>query len=169
MRTLRPTLLVLSLSAALLSACGGGDEGVVVEEKDPEPSGQAATLTVSSASDTALNGVYSTSNINTNNVTKVNPIGSDPETCRFKFDGPTQVGTTRIMGGDIRYLPGTNNLQVAFIAINGVEFTLNGSAGARVDRAGNDIDFTGAVLTGTQGSITLTGSVPMRPDRPEGC
>lgn len=169
MRTLRPSLLALSLCAALLSACGGGDEGAVVEEMDPEPSGQPATLTVSSASNAALNGVYSTTNINTNNVTKVNPIGGDPETCRFRFDGPTQAGTARVMGGDIRYIPGTNNLQVAFVAINGVEFTLNGSAGAAVDRAGDEIDFTGAVLTGTQGSITLTGSVPMRPDRPEGC
>lgn len=172
MRTLHPSLLALTLCTALLSACGGGDEGAIVEERDPEPSGEPATLTVASADDAALNGVYSTTNINTNNVTKVNPIGADPETCRFKFDGPRQAGTNRVMGGDIRYIPGTNNLQVAFIAINGIEFRLDGSAGAQVDRPNDEIDFAGAVLTSTQGTgdtITLSGSVPMRPNRPEGC
>ncbi|HYE40464.1 MAG TPA: hypothetical protein VEB23_11055 [Ramlibacter sp.] len=171
MRNVKLALVALSL-AALLAACGGGDEGVVVEEKDPSPSGQEASITVLAADDADLNGIYSTDDINLNNVTKVNPIGGDPETCRFKFDGPEQAGSGRIMGGDIRYIPGTENLHSAFIAINGVEFELQGTTGVRVDRANDEVDFTAAVLTSTQGSgdeITLTGSIPMRPDRPEGC
>lgn len=172
MRNLKSSVLALSL-CALLAACGGGDEGVVVDEKDPSPSGEAATVTVLAATDADLNGIYSTSNINLNNVTKVNPIGGTPETCRFKFDGPEQAGgTDRVMGGDIRYIPGTENLHSTFIAINGIEFTLQGTLGGRVDRANDEIDFAGAVLTSTQGTgdeITLTGSIPMLPNRPEGC
>jgi hypothetical protein len=143
-RTIKPALAALSLSV-LLAACGGGDEGVVVDAKDPSPSGQSASITV---------------------------IGGDPETCRFKFDGPEASSPRRVMGGDIRYIPGTENLHSAFVAINGVEFELQGTTGVRVDRANDEVDFTAAVLTSTQGSgdeITLTGSIPMRPDRPEGC
>jgi hypothetical protein len=172
MRNLTSSILVLSVSAALLSACGGGDEGIIVDERDPEPSGRSATLTVTAAGDAALNGIYTSSNVNLNNVTKVNPIGSDPETCRFKFSGPQNATTSRIMGGDVRYIPGTETLQTTFVAINGVEFRLIGTTGARVDRAGNEIDYTGAVLTSTQGTgqtITLSGSIPMLENRPGGC
>lgn len=160
------------LLVALLSACGGSDEGAIVEDEDPSPSGRSATVAVSAADDAILNGVYSTTNIALNNVTKVNPIGGDPETCRFRFSGPQQAGTTRIMGGDIRYIPGANTVRTTFVAIDGIEFRLEGSTGASVDRANDEVDYTGAVLTSTQGTgrrITLTGSIPMLPNRPEGC
>lgn len=172
MRKLNASILVLSLSAALLSACGGSDEGAIVEDDDPEPSTIAASVTVTAAGDPALNGIYATDGIYLNNVTKVNPVGGDPETCRFKFTGPRNATTGRVMGGDIRYIPGTNSLHVTFIDINSVEFRLDGTTGASVDRANNEIDFTGAVLVSTQAtgqSITLTGSIPMLPNRPEGC
>lgn len=172
MRKLNASLLMLSLSAALLSACGGSDEGAIVEEDDPEPSTIAASVTVTAAGDPALNGIYATNGIYLNNVTKVNPFGGERETCRFKFTGPRNATTGRVMGGDIRYVPGANDLFVTFIDINSVEFKMDGSTGATVDRANNEIDFAGAVLTSTQGtgqSITLTGSIPMLPNRPEGC
>lgn len=172
MRNLKHPLLAVAV-VVLLAACGGGsDEGVIVDEDDPEPSDISATVTVASASDIGLNGIYATDGIFLNNVTKVNPIGSDPETCRFKFAGPTNALTGRIMGGDIRYRPDTDDLYVSWIAIDGVEFRLEGSTGARVDRASDEIDFAGAVLTKEDGSgdtIALTGSIPMLPNRPGGC
>ena len=157
--------------AVLLSACGGGDEGVIVDEREPTPSGASATLTVSAATDVLLNGVYTTNNVSLNNVTKVNPIGGDPETCRFRFSGLLQAGSTRQMDGDIRYIPGNPEVRLTFMSIAGNNFTLAGTAGASVDRTNNRVNYTGAVLTSqaTGRSITVTGSIPMIGNRPEGC
>jgi hypothetical protein len=159
--------------SVLLAACGGGDEGIIVEQHDPSPSGLAATITASAATDANLNGVYSSTNLNLNNVTKVNPIGGDPETCRFRFNGLMQAGSTRMMDGDVRYIPGNPELRTTVISIAAVEFRLLGSAGAAVDRTNNRVNFTGATFTatapGSSATITLTGAIPMRGDRPEGC
>ena len=171
MKALLATTTAVAFSV-LLAACGGGDEGVIVEEHDPSPSGQAASLTVAAATDATLNGVYASTNLNLNNVTKVNPIGGDPETCRFKFNGLTQTGGARMMDGDVRYIPGNPELRTTVVSIATVEFRLLGSAGAAVDRTNNRVNFTGATFTATSGSgatIMLTGALPMRPDRPEGC
>jgi hypothetical protein len=171
MKALLSTTTAVAL-ALLLAACGGGDEGVIVEEHEPSPSGLAASLTATAASDVSLNGVYASSNLSLNNVTKVNPIGGDPETCRFRFSGLAQAGTTRMMDGDVRYIPGNPELRTTVISIATLEYRLLGSAGAAVDRANNSVNFTGAVFTSTSGSgqtLTLTGSLPMRGDRPEGC
>lgn len=171
MRVLPSSALALSL-AVLLAACGGDDEGVVVDERDPSSSGRAASVTVTAAGTASLNGIYASTDIFLNNVTKVNPIGGDPETCRFRFDRLRQQGTTRNMNGDIRYIPGSPEVRTTFVAIDSVEFRLQGTAGASVDRANNRVVYTNAVLTSTQGTgqtITLTGAIPMLPDRPEGC
>ena len=170
--TLRYSVLAFGL-AGLLSACGGGDEGIVVENKEPTPTGASASGTVAgaTAADTVLNGAYATSSINLNNVTKVNPIG-EHETCRFRFSGLQQVGSDRLMDGDLRYLPGTNAMDTTFVSIATVEFKLTGTAGAVVDKPNNQVVFTGAVLTSTQDtgrSITLTATIPIRGNRPEGC
>jgi hypothetical protein len=166
-----PILAVLS-TAVLLAACGGGDEGAIVTEKNTEPTGTSASVTVSAAGDPALNGLYTTNSIWLNNVTKVNPIGGDPETCRFRFSNLPQQGSTRMMDGDIRYIPGTNELRTTFVTIDTIEFRLQGTAGATVDRTNNRVVYTNAVLTSTQGTgrtITLTGAIPMLGNRPEGC
>jgi hypothetical protein len=158
--------------ALVLSACGGGDEGIIVEQKEPSASGIAATMTVSGSTNTVLNGTYSSSNIFLNNVTKVNPLGGEPETCRFRFAGLAQQGSSRVMDGDIRYIPGTNELRTTVVSINTIEFSLQGTTRAAIDRANNRVVYSGAVLTSTQGTgqtITLTGAIPMRGDRPEGC
>jgi hypothetical protein len=160
--------------AALLTACGGSDEGIVVEEKDPTPSGLAATATLSNATgaDVVLNGIYATSDVLLNNVTKVNPPGDDPETCRFEFQGLVQAGSNRQLMGDVRYLPGTESLQQTFLGVEGTEFGLVGTTGGAVDRTNGRVTFTGAVFTSIQGTgrtITVNGVIPMRPDRPEGC
>lgn len=164
--------------ALVLTACGGGDEGIFVENENPSASGLSATMTVSGSAATALNGAYTTSNIFLNNVTKVDPV-DEPETCRMRFSTlPLATNPQQVMDGDIRYLPGTNAVRTAFVSINAIGFTIVGEtdpAGARgmtVDRANNRIVFTGAVFTSTGAtgqSITLTGAIPMRGNRPEGC
>ena len=173
MRILFSTTTAVALAAAvLLAACGGSDEGIIVDEHEPSATGANATVTIAGATDPSLNGVYSTSNIFLNNVTKVNPIGGDPETCRFRFSGLKQVGSTRTMDGDIRYIPGNAEVRTTVISIDTVEFRLVGSTGAAVDRANDRVNYAGAVLSSTQnttGTLTLTGGIPIRGDRPEGC
>ena len=159
--------LALASAAVLLAACGGSGD-----DDDPAPTTRSGTLVVSSATDPSLNGTYTSSNVSLNEVDKVNPIGGEPEVCSFDFSGLQQTGGNRLMNGDIRYIPGNNDLRVTFVAINGVEFRLQGTTNAVVDRGSNEIDYNNAVLTSTQGTgatITLNGSVPMMGDRPEGC
>jgi hypothetical protein len=53
-----------------------------------------------------------------------------------------------------------------------VEFSSRDAANATVNVANNKVDFSGKVLpasTAVASTITLTGSVPMRGNRPEGC
>ena len=177
MKTALRTLVPILLATSLLAACGGGDdEGFVVEEKDPSPSGQPASMTVAGATgpEATYNGAYSTTDIYLSDVVKVNPIGGSPETCRFRFSNLPQVtNAARGMTGDIRYIPGSAELNVAFISIDGTEFSIEGTTNAvSVNRATNRVAFTLARLASTQGtgrSIQLTGEIPMRGDRPEGC
>jgi hypothetical protein len=166
----RYTVAALAL-AGLLSACGGGDIGIPDTNNDLRSSGASASVTVSAARDASLDGVYQTSDLFLNDVDKVNPIG-EHETCRFRFSGLQHTSDGKTMDGDIRYLPGTNAADTTFVSIDAVEFRLEGTTGAVVDRDNNRIVYTGAVLTSTQGTgdtITLTGAIPMRGDRPEGC
>ena len=148
----------------LLAGCGGGSGS-------PEPTPIGATLTVSAATSSGFNGVFTTSAINLADVVKVNPIGSEPEVCSFRFSGLGNFAGA-MMDGDIRYLPGTNALHVVFVSINGFEFSARDTTNASVDRANNRINFASKLLTASSGvasTITLAGSVPMRGNRPEGC
>ena len=162
-----PAAVLALAAAALLAACGGGGD-----DDDPFPTTRNGAVTVTSATDSQFNGVYASNTVSLNEVVKFNPIGGDPETCRFRFSGLQQAGANRLMDGDIRYIPGNNEVRTTFVSINGVEYRLQGTPGASVDRANDEIDYTGAVLTSTAGSgatITLTGSIPMLGGRPEGC
>lgn len=156
--------LVSLVALGLVPGCGGGSD-------DPEPTPIGATLAVTSATNAAFNGVYTTDTVALAAVEKINPIGSEPEVCSFRFSG-LRSPSGGAMDGDIRYLPGTNSLRVVFVSINGFEFVSREFANASVDRANNEIDFTGKVLTASTdvpSNITLTGSMPMRAGRPEGC
>lgn len=149
----------------LLAGCGGGAD-------DPDPTTFNATITVAGANDATLNGVYATGSINLSKVEKINPIGGDPEVCTFRFSGLQQVGNTRLMDGDIRYIPGTNELRVVFVSISGTEFNSRTATGGAVDKPNNEIDFNGKVLEASSGSgaaLSISGSIPMRTGRPEGC
>jgi hypothetical protein len=159
----RMRLLPVVALGLLLSACGGGSD-------DPEPTPISATLAVTGATNASFNGTYTTSTVSLAAVEKINPIGGEPEVCSFRFSGLSGPGG--MMDGDIRYIPGTNSLRVIFVAINTIEFRSNDTTNAAVDRPNNEVDLTGKVLTASTGvasTITVTGSVPMRGNRPEGC
>lgn len=147
----------------LLAGCGGGSG-------DPSPTPIGASLTVTAATSPSFNGVYTTSAINLAAVVKNRRINED-EACAFNFSGPATPGGATL-GGDIRYIPGNYAMYVMFVSINGFEFQSHGSANALVDLANNKVDFTGYTLTSSTGvasTITLTGSVPMIGNRPNGC
>lgn len=165
MKTIYKSLASSIALGVLLSACGGGSDS-------PEPTPLNASLTVSGASDVNLNGLYSTTALNLSAVEKNNPIGGDPEVCSFRFSGLQQAGSQRLMDGDIRYIPGTSELRVVFASISGVEFSSRSAANGAVDKPNNQVNFTAKPLTASSGNgaaITLTGSLPMRTGRPEGC
>lgn len=150
-------------SAAVLAACGGGSDA-------PDPTPVPATLTISNSTNAGFNGAYTTSTVSLGEVSKINPIGSEPEVCSFRFSGLR--GPAGEMSGDVRYLPGTNSLRVIFISINGVEFVSRDTTNAAVDRPNNEVDLGGKALAASSdvaSSITVTGSIPMRGNRPEGC
>jgi hypothetical protein len=159
----RKRLLPAVTLGLLLSGCGGGSD-------DPVVTPVSATLTVTVATNASLAGVYTTNTVSLAAVEKINPTGGEPEVCSFRFSGLMGPGGT--MDGDIRYLPGSTALRVIFVSINGIEFSSRDTTNAAVDRPNNEVDFTGKLLTASTGvasTITLTGSMPMRGNRPEGC
>ena len=168
MKSSIPSVLAALSAAVVLTACGGGG-GPIFVDKDPESSGRSGSVTVAGSATAARNGVYASNDVHLNEVEKVNPFGGDPELCRFRFGRLVQAGTQFVMNGDIRYQPGTNTVRVMFISINEVEYSLGNPVGT-VDRLNDEIDFAAAPLTSSTGeTITLTGSIPMRDNRPEGC
>lgn len=148
----------------LLSACGGGSG-------EPELTPIGATMTVTAATNAMFIGVYSTNTVSLAEVVKVDPFGDEPEVCSFRFSGPASA-SGQVMDGDIRYLPGTNALHVIFVSIAGFEFNARDSINATVDRSNDRIVLSEKVLTSSTGvasTITLTGNMPMRSGRPQGC
>ena len=165
---MKTTFLPIALvaSAALLAACGGGGN-----DDSPAPTAQSATATVSVATVTALNGIYSTGQVSLTGVEKTDPLNAGM-VCSFRFAGLQQAGSSRLMSGDIRYDPLSANLRTTFVTIDTVEYVLSGSAGAAVDRANNRVVYTNAVFTGsnsTGGALTLNATIPMRSPRPVDC
>lgn len=177
MKSIVRTAIPALFTAVLLAACGGGgdDQGPVTDQREPTSSGMSASMALSgaTAADAVFNGPYTTTDIWLNEVIKVNPVGGDPETCRFRFTRLVQTGSTRTMSGEIRYIPANPRLNVAFVSVDTVEFRIDGETPTvTVDRANNRIVFTAAHLISTQNtgrSIDLTGAIPMRQSRPEGC
>ncbi len=162
----RKLLIPAAALTLVLTACGGGGGGGL---SDLEPTTRAATVVVSNASNPSLNGTYTTTGISLSEVIKENQIGSTPELCRFRFFGLQGPGGV-FMDGNIRYRPGTFIIETMFTSIAAIEFSTADGTNTLVDRPNNEIDLNGKVFNpNTASSITVTGSIPMRLGRPEGC
>lgn len=162
-------ILSATFVAAVLSACGGGNGG------DLQATPVAATLTVTNATSPSFNGVYSTDAVQLTDVIKVDPIGSEPEVCSFKFSGPA-APNGQVMSGDIRYIPGTEQLHTVFISLGqggtSFEFRSDDPTNSGAQGTNNRVVFTNKVFNSSAGvasSITVSGIVPMRGGRPQGC
>ncbi len=101
-------------------------------------------------------------------------IGSYPEVCTFRFDGANRVGGSGQAFGDIRYRPDATSVYEAFFTFMDREF--------RADDGWSDVPWCAtprshppgqqSTLTATDGSgarVTVSGVIPMRPNRPSGC
>ena len=167
MNTLLKTVASGLAVAALLSACGGGNDD------DPTPSDRTGILTITDASVSGLDGVYGNGDLNLTDVEKRNPIGSEPEVCAFRFDGANRVLGQGSAGGDVRYQPGVSVVYQVFLTVNGREFSNNkDGTDTEVQRNRDRIEFNRKILTATDNSgvtLRVTGLVPMRGGRPAGC
>ena len=169
MKTLQllKTSTALADTSVLLFACGGGNDD------DPSPSNEPGVLAVSNATVDGLNGVYGNGAVNLTDVDKKNPIGSYPEVCTFRFDGANRVGGSGQAFGDIRYQPDATSVYEAFFTFMDREFRADdGWSDVAVVRDTDRIRLVNKTLTATDGSgarVTVSGVIPMRPNRPSGC
>ena len=170
----------LPLAAALgllLAACGGGLSVAVGDFDDDHPffgdaarpSGRSATLTVSAATDVAVDGVYRATDLR---LTPVRRTATQPARCMFAFQHLLQDAAAggRSMRGDLRYAADTGEVLVTSVLIEGFEYRADG--GAVLDRARNEVRYANVPFRSTRDpdrSLALSGSIPMVPDRPAGC
>lgn len=167
----------LAAAATLLSACGGAVSISLVFFDDDagdlglRRSGLASSLAVSGASDARVDGSYASSDTLLSEVQRFLPPG-EPSTCRFRFAGLLQAGGARDLEGEVRYLADRNELRGTFIAIDGLQFRMDGGAGVVLDRLANTVSYQGAVLpatAGDRGQVALTGTIPLPTARATGC
>ena len=156
-------------SALALTACGGSDD-----DGDLRPTNEPGVLKVTEASLPGLDGVYGNGRLNLSSVEKANPIGSEPERCKFKFDGADRLGSNGTAFGDIRYRTNANVLYEAFLTFNGIEFAISSGdgSGTSVVRDRDQVRFDNKLLTSTDGrraTLRVNGIVTMLGGRPSGC
>jgi hypothetical protein len=154
-----------AILALVLTACGGGNSS------DLELTPVGATITVANSTSPTFNGVYTTDTISLTDVQRIDPIGSQPEVCSFRFTGPTSP-SGQTMSGDVRYRSTTQQIYTIFISIAGFEFRADDPSNATVQTADNQLVLSNKVLTASTGvssTITVNGIVPLRGGRPGGC
>ncbi|RYX90517.1 MAG: hypothetical protein EOO28_29330 [Comamonadaceae bacterium] len=161
------TLAMCAAVTAMLAACGGGD--------DPDPTNRDSALTITLATETALNGTYAAANTSLSDVQTIARAGAT-DACEFTFDNIRKTTDNAISAtGRVRYIKDETTLNQFSISINGSAYTGDNGSNAVVDRAASVIRFNGKVLTGGGASglgtntYTLTGVIPMAFSRPSGC
>jgi hypothetical protein len=158
------TLALCGAVATMLAACGGGDS--------PTTTDLSSAVTVSAATDTTLNGVYSTTTTGLSDVQKIHRVGAD-DACEFTFNALVKTGNSTVsMSGTIDYTVDATVLSGLAVGINNVFYSTANGTGTVVDRAANQIRFTAKSLDSDAvdtNTMVVTGSLPMRGNRPGGC
>lgn len=165
-------LTTLALCAALtsmLAACGGGGDSA----DQPDATNLPSSLTITSATVAANNGVYGATQTGVSDVTKVQDIGGDK--CDFSFNNVVMVGNTAmVIRGNVQYNENAPTLASStnfFVGGEGYIFSPANGDGTTVDRAANRVTFTNkrfGVQTNTN-TFVVNGYLPMKPNRPNGC
>lgn len=164
-------------AAMLLSACGGAVSISLVFFDDDagdlglRRSGRPSSLAVSGATDGRVDGSYATDDTLLSEAQRFVPPG-EPATCRFRFAGLLQAGGARDLEGEVRYFPERDELRGTFVAIDGLQFRMDGGVGVVLDRVADTVTYQGAVLpatAGDPGQVRLTGTIPLPTVRASGC
>lgn len=72
--------------------------------------------------------------------------------------------------GDVRYRPDATTVYQAYLTFNGKEYGALDWSDVSVVRGSDRIRLTGKVVEASDGDrITVSGIIPMRPNRPSGC
>lgn len=156
-------LAAAAVALAVLAACGGGDD-------NPAPTDQDAILTLSSATDRNIEGVYGTSNISLSEVVKTEREGTDD--CSYVFSDVRRAFDASVtMGGRVEYQDGSTAVQNFRITIGSANYSTANTENTSVDRDNNRVRVTNKQLTEEGGTrvVTVSGIVPMLPNRPGGC
>ncbi len=155
-------LVASALLVSLLAACGGGGD-------DPDPTNYDSAFAISSATNSDLNGAYANANTPLSGVNKLERIGAT-DACVFSFENIPRVGGGAVAEGAIEYLVDTTQAHRVTMKLAGVTYEASPPVGnSSVSKSGNRVNFAGTVLTSGSNSITLSGFIPMRTDRPAGC
>lgn len=157
-------LAASALVLAVLAACGGGDD-------NPTPTDENAILTLSAATDTSIEGVYGTSNISLSEVVKTEREGTDD--CSYVFsDMRRQFDVSgTLLGGRVEYQDNSTAVQNLRITIGSANYATANAENTSVERDNNRVRFVNKQLTEEGGArvVTVSGVIPMRPGRPDGC
>ncbi len=159
MKTL--SLVSSALLVSLLAACGGGGD-------DPDPTSYNSAFTITSATDSTLNGVYGSANTPLSGVNKLERIGAT-DSCSFAFENIPRLGGGAIAEGSVEYLVNTDSVRRLVLKLAGGTYETTVVGSSSVSRANNNVTFTGSVLSAGTPTVTITGTIPMRTDRPSGC
>lgn len=156
------------LLASLLTACGGGND-------DPVPTPLDSLVTISAASNPAQAGVvgaYASTTTGLSDVEKENPIDA-AQFCSFRFNGLAKSGAGAVLlDGRVAYNVNQNQVQNFKVSVAGTTYGTGNSDNTLVDRAANTVTVTNKVLLSeidATSTITVSGKVPMKTGRPDGC
>lgn len=146
---------------SLLAACGGAGD-------DPDPTNYDSAFTITSASDSAVNGVYGNANTPLSGVNKLERVGAS-DSCVFSFENIPRTGGGAVAEGSVEYIVDTNTVHRLTLKLAGTTYEATPVADSSVSRTGNRVNFVGSVLSAGTPTVTITGAIPMRTDRPSGC
>lgn len=149
------------LLASLLAACGGGGD-------DPDPTNLNSAFTITSATDATLNGAYGSSNTPLSGVNKLERIGST-DSCSFTFENIPRLAGGAVAKGSVEYLVDSTTVRRLVLELGGGTYETTTVGTSTVSRANNNVSFAASVLSAGTPTVTITGTIPMRSDRPSGC
>ncbi|MGE0330550.1 MAG: hypothetical protein AB7P37_07630 [Ramlibacter sp.] len=149
------------LLASLLAACGGGGD-------DPDPTNLNSAFTITSATDATLNGAYGSSNTPLSGVNKLERIGAT-DSCSFTFENIPRLAGGAVAKGSVEYLVDSTTVRRLALELGGSIYETTTVGTSTVSRANNNVSFVGSVLSAGTPTVTISGTIPMRSDRPSGC
>jgi len=154
-------LMASTLLVSLLAACGGAGD-------DPDPTNFDSAFAITSATDSAVNGAYGSSNTSLSGVNKLERIGAT-DACIFSFENIPRAGGGAVAEGSVEYLVDSSVVRHMTLRLAGVNYDATPVGNSTVSRANNNVSFAGSVLSSGTPTVTITGTIPMRHDRPSGC